>query len=278
MPARLYAEHCAACHGADRLGGQGPALLPENLGRLTGARAASRHRRGPRGDADAGIRRRCSAKPEIDALAAYHLARRSPTMPPWGEREIAREPRRPCRRRRRSTGRCTRPIRSICSWWWRPAITTPPFSTATVSSRWRAFPTRFALHGGPKFTPDGRFVFFMSRDGWVTKYDLWTLHDARRGARRHQFPQHRDLARRQASGGRQLPAAHAGHPVDRRSLGREDLRRRRTGKGKSSRVSAVYQAPPAQFLHRRAQGRAGNLGDRDRPERAAGLFRPRPFP
>ena len=28
-------------------------------------------------------------------------------------------------------------------------------------------PTRYALHGGPKFTPDGRYVFFCSRDGWV---------------------------------------------------------------------------------------------------------------
>ncbi|MEW8664778.1 MAG: cytochrome c, partial [Candidatus Thiodiazotropha sp.] len=30
----LYLKHCAECHGADRLGGQGPALLPENLHRL----------------------------------------------------------------------------------------------------------------------------------------------------------------------------------------------------------------------------------------------------
>jgi mono/diheme cytochrome c family protein len=37
--ARLYDNHCAQCHGADRLGQLGPALLPENLGRLTGARA-----------------------------------------------------------------------------------------------------------------------------------------------------------------------------------------------------------------------------------------------
>lgn len=37
------------------------------------------------------------------------------------------------------------------------------------------FPSRFALHGGPKFTPDGRFVYFGSRDGWITKYDLWNL-------------------------------------------------------------------------------------------------------
>jgi len=30
----LYATHCAVCHGADRLGGSGPALLPSNLQRL----------------------------------------------------------------------------------------------------------------------------------------------------------------------------------------------------------------------------------------------------
>ncbi len=37
------------------------------------------------------------------------------------------------------------------------------------------FRTRFALHGGPKFSQDGRYVFMASRDGWVSKYDLWNL-------------------------------------------------------------------------------------------------------
>jgi DNA-binding beta-propeller fold protein YncE len=37
------------------------------------------------------------------------------------------------------------------------------------------FPSRFALHGGPKFSPGGRYVYFGSRDGWITKYDLWNL-------------------------------------------------------------------------------------------------------
>jgi DNA-binding beta-propeller fold protein YncE len=37
------------------------------------------------------------------------------------------------------------------------------------------FANRFALHGGPKFSPDGRYVYFGSRDGWITKYDLYTL-------------------------------------------------------------------------------------------------------
>ena len=32
--AALYTEHCAACHGVQRTGGMGPALLPESLSRL----------------------------------------------------------------------------------------------------------------------------------------------------------------------------------------------------------------------------------------------------
>ena len=39
-PAKLYAEHCASCHGADRFGGMGPALLPSNLERLRKPAAA----------------------------------------------------------------------------------------------------------------------------------------------------------------------------------------------------------------------------------------------
>lgn len=30
----LYRDHCMACHGESRLGGIGPALLPESLERL----------------------------------------------------------------------------------------------------------------------------------------------------------------------------------------------------------------------------------------------------
>ncbi len=37
------------------------------------------------------------------------------------------------------------------------------------------FASRSALHGEPRFTTDGRFVYFGTRDGWVTKYDLWNL-------------------------------------------------------------------------------------------------------
>ena len=39
--ATLYNAHCAGCHGADRLGGTGPALLPDNLQRLRKDNAAT---------------------------------------------------------------------------------------------------------------------------------------------------------------------------------------------------------------------------------------------
>ena len=36
----IYLAKCASCHGDDRLGGMGPALLPGNLSRLKKKRAA----------------------------------------------------------------------------------------------------------------------------------------------------------------------------------------------------------------------------------------------
>ena len=34
--AAIYADLCASCHAETRLGAQGPALIPESLGRLKG--------------------------------------------------------------------------------------------------------------------------------------------------------------------------------------------------------------------------------------------------
>ena len=42
----LYQQHCASCHGQDRLGGMGPALLPDNLSRLKKPQAEDAIRNG----------------------------------------------------------------------------------------------------------------------------------------------------------------------------------------------------------------------------------------
>ena len=68
----LYQRLCAECHGPDRLGVTGPALLPENFGRLKPEEAAGRHPQGPPGEPDAGLRRQSDPRP-IQALVESGL-------------------------------------------------------------------------------------------------------------------------------------------------------------------------------------------------------------
>jgi hypothetical protein len=105
------------------------------------------------------------------------------------------------------------------------------------------FPSRHALHGGPKFSPDGRFVYFGSRDGWITKYDLWNLSvvaEVRAGLNM------RNVAL--SSDGRWVMAAnHLPHTLALFDAGLNLVRTysATTADGKTrSRVSAVYDAAP----------------------------------
>ncbi|VAX11066.1 Nitrite reductase associated c-type cytochorome NirN [hydrothermal vent metagenome] len=35
--------------------------------------------------------------------------------------------------------------------------------------------TRAGLYGAPKYSPDGRYIYFGTRDGWISQYDLYNL-------------------------------------------------------------------------------------------------------
>lgn len=168
----LYQKHCASCHGADRLGGMGPALLPENLARLKKPEAARMIR-----DSRAGVQmpafRKELGEQEIGQLVELIY---SPVVPAprWGEAEI----------------RASRVLHKQPDPAARPAYPADPLNLFVVVEAGdhhvtildgdrlepiRRFASRYALHGGPKFSPDGRYVYFASRDGWITKYDLWRL-------------------------------------------------------------------------------------------------------
>jgi len=105
------------------------------------------------------------------------------------------------------------------------------------------FKTRFALHGGPKFSPDGRFVYFASRDGWISKFDIYNLKvvsEVRAGINT------RNLAV-SGDGKTVLVGNYLPHTLV--LLNAEDLSLIKViptvgQDGKSSRVSAVYQAEP----------------------------------
>ena len=169
----LYQQHCAACHGAQRTGLMGPALLPESLERLRRPEALKVIAQGRVATQMAGFGDKLTAD-EIAALGQWIYTPVSPA-PVWAEADI----------------RASRvQIVDATSLPNRPKWSADPMNLFVVveggdhhvslvdGDRFEPihrFASRYALHGGPKFTPDGRFVFFGSRDGWITKYDLWNL-------------------------------------------------------------------------------------------------------
>lgn len=176
-PASLYQRHCASCHGAQRTGGMGPALLPESLERMRAAELTAVITNGRVATQMGGFSHLLSAA-EIESLAKWV---RTPVLPSpqWADADII-------------ASRTVTPgaLDDAASTQSKPIWSADPMNLFVVveggdhhvslvdGDRFEVihrFASRFALHGGPKFSPDGRFVYFGSRDGWITKYDLWNL-------------------------------------------------------------------------------------------------------
>jgi len=233
--------HCAECHGPDRLGRIGPALLPENLGRLKRDEAAATIAQGRPASQMPAFADRLSTD-EIQALVEL-VYTPLPEVPTWGMEQIQAS-------RLTPVDPATLPDK--------PIFDADPLNLFVVVELGdhhatildgdklepiHRFATRFALHGGPKFSPDGRFVYFASRDGWVTKFDLYSLQvvaEIRAGINT------RNLA---VSGdGRYAMVANT-LPHSLVLLNAADLTPIKVipvqdDQGKTSRVSAVYDAAP----------------------------------
>jgi DNA-binding beta-propeller fold protein YncE len=169
----LYAEHCAECHGLERLGGMGPALLPGNLGRLKREAGAGVIRDGRVSTQMPGFAEQLDDA-AIEALVGLIFT--PPATPPvWGVAEIVAS---------RIVHVADVPVEAT------PEFDADPLNLFVVVEMGdhhvslldgdsfeviARFPSRYALHGGAKFSPDGRFVYFGSRDGWISKYDIYRL-------------------------------------------------------------------------------------------------------
>ncbi len=170
---RHYQQICAQCHGADRLGGIGPALLPENLERLKKADARDVIANGRPATQMIGYGN--VLKPEDIAALADWIYTPIVPAPVWSEAEI------------KASRIFDRTVAALPA---KPVFKADPKNLFIVVEtgdshvslldgdrleRIARFPSHFALHGGPKYSPDGRYVYFASRDGWITKYDIWNL-------------------------------------------------------------------------------------------------------
>jgi mono/diheme cytochrome c family protein len=241
-PAQLYQQHCAACHGGDRLGGMGPALLPENLSRLRKGEATEVVANGRAATQMTGFAHLLD-KAQMSALVDWMYTPVVPA-PSWTEADM-----------RASRIQHVDPA-TLSD---KPVFAADPMNLFLVVEHGdhhvsvvdgdrlepvHRFASRFALHGGPKFAEGGRYVFFGSRDGWVSKYDLWNLKvvaeiragintrnvavspDGRHVAVANYLPHTLVLLDGDLNVVRSIPVADTA--------------------GRSSRVSAVYDATPRQ--------------------------------
>ncbi|HYG41398.1 MAG TPA: nitrite reductase [Bordetella sp.] len=241
--AHLYRQHCQSCHGAERLGGTGPALLPESLARIKRAEALQTVQTGRPASQMTGFEQILDAG-QIEALVDY-LYQPLARPPTWNEDDI------------RASHRQLAPLDALPA---TPQHGADPLNLFVVveagnhhvvildGDRFEPlarFPSHFALHGGPKFSPDGRFVYFASRDGWVSLYDLHNLTmvaEIRAGLNTRNLAVSGDG--RWVLVGNYLPGGLV--LLDARDLSLVGHIDTPAANGMHSRVSAVYTAPPRQ--------------------------------
>jgi len=241
----LYQQHCASCHGAGRLGGMGPALLPENLKRLKKKKAVIVI-------SDGRVATQMPAfgeKLDKEQLQSLIELIYSPleSIPVWGEKEISAS--HVVHRPELTHGDAT----SV-----KPVYDADPLNLFLVVESGdhhvsvldgdsmeaiHRFKSRFALHGGPKYSSDGRFVYFASRDGWITKFDMYTLEtvaEIRAGINTRNAAVSADD--RYVMVGNYLP--HSLVILDASDLSPVKIIAVEDDHGNRSRISAVYTAPP----------------------------------
>jgi len=241
----LYQTHCAECHGANRLGSIGPALLPDNLKRLRQNTAENVIKLGriatqmpPFGE--------ILSDGEIKQLAEYVFTPPE-VSPEWTADDI----------------RASRIIHSpeaVAGEYdnAQPIYDADPLNLFLVVESGthhvsvldgdrlepiHRFKSRFALHGGPKYSSTGRYVYFASRDGWITKFDMYRLEvvaEVRAGINTRNAAISADD--RYLLVGNYLPNELV--LLDARDLSLIKVIPVVGSNGESSRVSAVYTAPP----------------------------------
>lgn len=269
--AAMYMEHCASCHGRDRLGGTGPALIPESLTRLRSHDALQVITAG----------RSATQMPGFGGMLPQEVIA---AITAWIYRPLAEPPTWTLEQMRASRTSLTPPERLPE----KPVHGADPLNLFTVVETgdnhvtildgdkfepiWR-FPSRFALHGGAKYSPDGRFVYLASRDGWVSKHDLFGLRpvaEIRAGINLRNIAVSADG--RYVIAGNTLPNTVV--ILDARDLNPLKVIFAEDRAGRASRTSAVYTAPPRQsfIVALRDQPELWEISYRDDPEPQAKGF------
>jgi len=237
----LYQQNCASCHGEDRLGLIGPPLIPASFKRLKPQAAALVIKNGRLATQMPSFTKTLNDD-DIQQLVQF-IFKKPATPPTWTMADI------------KKTHKIHFPQGSLGD---KPVFTADMQNLFVVveladhhvtvldGDKFEPitrFKTHNALHGGPKYSSDGRYVYFASRDGWITKYDLYnlkTIAEIRVGINTRNVAVSAD--NRYVMAGNTLP--HTAVLLDAQDLSPVKLINVEDQQGQSSRVSAVYTATP----------------------------------
>ncbi|MEW6283532.1 MAG: cytochrome D1 domain-containing protein, partial [Candidatus Eremiobacterota bacterium] len=159
--ALLYAEHCASCHHAERIGMVGPPLVPLALSRSSDDQLKTVIRQGLPSTQMGGFPHFTPG--ELEALVAFL---RRPAQVEWSSEDI--------RNSFQPAGASSPPPPAPSRLENLTAVVERGSSLIWMMEGQRVL-DRFAfgnVHGGLKFSPDGAHVYVPSRDGWVGRYDV----------------------------------------------------------------------------------------------------------
>ena len=236
----LYLEHCSVCHGKNRLGVSGPALLPENLRSFSNKKAYATIAKGRAATQMLPFSEKLNEQ-QIQSLVDYIFMPLA-EPPKWGKKEIL-------------ASHLSYPIYENIN---KPVFKADPLNlfivvesgdhhvTVLDGDKFESihrFPSRFDLQGGPKYSATGRYVYFTSRDGWISKFDLYQLKmvaEIRVGINAHNTAVSSND--RFVIVGNTMPNTLV--VLDAKDLSLIKIIPVVDKRGKNSRISAVYDAPP----------------------------------
>lgn len=161
--AKLYAQHCASCHHPQRRGLLGSPLLPQFLRRSSDDRVFRMISKGKHAT-------QMPAFPQMSREQIVSIIRylRTPGSVDWTTNDIVSSrvlAQTPAKRLPLRDGRDLRNVTAVVE---RGNNQVWLMENENILDRF-AFPN---IHGGIKFTRDGRRLFVPARDGWIGGYDL----------------------------------------------------------------------------------------------------------
>lgn len=168
---QIYLKNCSQCHGTERTGISAPALIPETISKFKQDELVQIILHGRQATQMPGFENKMTEN-EIAQLAKYLTIPTKNTIQ-WTETEIEQS------RKIEDLSILKKPVFSADPWNLFFVVSHGDHGLTILDGDHftvlKTFNMRPGIHGGIKYTNDGRRAFAMTRDGWLTAFDVYGM-------------------------------------------------------------------------------------------------------